>query len=282
MHTSRHPLPPVTVKTGIVAAALALAAGLSGCAGPAQAETAAAGSAANAVDRQCEAFAEIPMGRYWVNNNLWGQDAGSGTQCVEDTYRNGEAIGWRTDWDWTGEPYQVKSYASAVLGWHWGWKSDDTGLPVRLSSGTPVPSAWDYSVSTDGTAAVNYDLWLHDVAAPDWADDPVDEVMIWLSAHGGAGPIGNRVDTVRVAGQSWDLYRGEILDDAGDHMWWVHSFVHTNGTTSFDADLTEFTDTLVQRGDLRAEQYLSSVQAGVEVFQGRGELNTEAYRTTVG
>ncbi|WP_304453715.1 hypothetical protein [Nocardiopsis sp. YSL2] len=279
MHTTRHLRPPASLRVGIATAALALAAGLSGGAGAAPAEAA---SAVNAMDRRCEAFAEIPMGRYWINNNLWGQDAGSGTQCVEDLYRNGEAIGWRTDWDWTGGPYQVKSYASAVLGWHWGWKSDRTGLPVRLSWGTPVPSAWDYDVSTDGTAAVNYDLWLHDTADPGWEDDPADEVMIWLSAHGGAGPIGGRVATVDVAGQSWDLYRGEILDDAGNHMWWVHSFVHTEGTTSFDADLTDFTGALVRRGDLREGQYLSSVQAGVEVFRGSGELTTRAYRTTVG
>jgi xyloglucan-specific endo-beta-1,4-glucanase len=272
----------VALRAGIATAALALAAGLGGCAGTTQAETAAATDTADAADRRCEAFAEIPMGRYWINNNLWGQDAGSGTQCVEDLSQDGETIGWRTDWDWTGEPYQVKSYASAVLGWHWGWKAQDTGLPVRLAEGAPVPSAWDYEVATDGTAAVNYDLWLHETADPDWEDDPSDEVMIWLSAHGGAGPIGDRVDTVRVAGQSWDLHRGEILDDAGRHMWWVHSFVHTEGTTSFEADLADFTGALVERGDLREEQYLSSVQAGVEVFEGAGELTTRAYRTTVG
>jgi xyloglucan-specific endo-beta-1,4-glucanase len=272
----------VTLRAGIATAVLALAAGLSGCAGATHAETAAAADTVDAADRRCEAFAEIPMGRYWINNNLWGQDAGSGTQCVEDLSQDGETIGWRTDWDWTGEPYQVKSYASAVLGWHWGWKAQDTGLPVRLAEDTPVPSAWDYEVATDGTAAVNYDLWLHETADPDWEDDPSDEVMIWLSAHGGAGPIGDRVDTVRVAGQSWDLHRGEILDDAGRHMWWVHSFVHTEGTTSFEADLADFTGALVERGDLREEQYLSSVQAGVEVFRGTGELTTRAYRTTVG
>jgi len=117
---------------------------------------------------------------------------------------------------------------------------------------------------------------------PDAEDDPADELMIWLSAEGGAGPLGEQVTTVDVAGESWDLYRGEVLDDDGDHLWWVHSFVHTLGTNSFEADLSELTDTLVERDELSTDQYLTSVQAGVEVFTGTGELDTTAYRTTVG
>src|SRR5699024_10376898 len=91
-----------------------------------------------------------------------------------------------------------------------------------------------------------------------------------------------QVTTVDVAGESWDLYQGEVLDDDGDHLWWVHSFVHTSGTNSFEADLSEFTDILVERDELSTDQYLTSVQAGVEVVPATGEPDTAAYRSTVG
>ena len=267
------------LRTGVAVVTLTLTAALAGCTTTPQA--ALTNTAETAQEGQCEAFAEIPMGRYWLNNNLWGQDAGTGTQCVEATSQDGETIGWRTDWEWEGDPYQVKSFVSSVLGWHWGWNTEDTGLPTQLTDATPVSSAWDYSISTDGTAAVTYDLWLHDIADPDWEDDPTNEVMIWLAAEGGAGPLGERVATIDVADESWELHRGEVLDDDGNHLWSVHSFVHTSGTTSFEADLSEFTDTLVDRDELSTDQYLTSVQAGVEVFTGAGELDTTAYRTTV-
>jgi hypothetical protein len=266
-------------RVGAVTAALALA-GVTGC--TAQPETAATVAEDQALQAECEPFAEIPMGKYWLNNNLWGQDAGEGTQCVEATYQEGETIGWRTDWEWDGEPYQVKSFVSSVLGWHWGWNAEeDTGLPVQLTSAEPLNTAWEYTIDTDGVAAVTYDLWLHDVAEPDWEDDPTDELMIWLSAHGGAGPLGEQVDTLTLAGEEWDLYQGAVEDDStGEVLWNVYSFVHTSGTETFDADLAEFTGELVDRGELDAQKYLSSVQSGLEVFLGEGELETLSYSVT--
>ncbi|WP_017538852.1 GH12 family glycosyl hydrolase domain-containing protein [Nocardiopsis halophila] len=267
------PTPRTPARLGGAAAALLLTAAAfsTGAAHPATATTV------------CEPFGEIPMGEYWLNNNVWGQDAGSGSQCVEDLYQDGDTIGWRTEWDWEGDPYQVKSYVSSVLGWHWGWNSDeDTGLPVRLSSGRALETAWEYDLRTEGTVAVAYDLWLHDIADPGWSDDPADEVMVWLSARGGAGPLGERIDTVEVGGERWDLYQGAVEDDDGQLLWDVHSFVHTGGTRSFEGDLTGFTDHLADRGALEPDQYLSSVQAGIEVFQGTGVLETTAYRVTRG
>lgn len=268
------PNPRTPARLGGVAAALILVAA---------AFSTGAAHPATAAATVCEPFGEIPMGKYWLNNNVWGQDAGSGSQCVEDLYHDGDTIGWRTEWDWEGDPYQVKSYVGSVLGWHWGWNADeDTGLPVRLSSGRTVETAWEYDLRTEGTVAVAYDLWLHDTADPGWDDDPADEVMVWLSARGGAGPLGERIDTVTVAGEQWDLYRGAVRGEDGRLYWNVHSFVHTSGTRSFEGDLTGFTDHLADRGALASDQYLSSVQSGIEVFRGAGELETTAYRVARG
>ncbi|PRX97686.1 GH12 family glycosyl hydrolase domain-containing protein [Allonocardiopsis opalescens] len=258
---------------GAVAAAAVLA--LTGATGLAGAGEAAA--EVSAQQTSCEPFAAIDQGRYWINNNLWGQDSGTGSQCIQDLYTSGDTIGWRTNWQWSGGQSSVKSFSSAVLGWHWGWRNSGTGLPVQLSAGRAVPSSWDFSVqpSNPGTMNVAYDLWLHDRPDPTWEHNPTDEIMIWLYTSGGAGPLGQRVGTFTVEGAQWDLYEGNI-------GWNVYSFVRRGNTQSVDLDLSAFTRFLVQRGELDPRKYLTSVQAGTEVFTGQGALETSAYRTTIG
>jgi xyloglucan-specific endo-beta-1,4-glucanase len=225
----------------------------------------------------CEAFGTIDQGKYWLNNNLWGQDSGTGTQCVHDATPTEEGtIAWGTDWDWSGEQSSVKSYVSAVLGWHWSEIGADTGLPVQLSSGTPVNSVWDYQVSDNpGTMNVAYDLWLHTVNNPTWENDPTDEIMIWPYSAGGAGPIGETVATVEIGGATWELHEGNI-------GWDVYSFVRTENTTSVDVNLMDFLTYLTENRGLDANKYLSSVQAGTEIFHGSGSLETSRYATNVG
>ncbi|WP_406441185.1 hypothetical protein OHB00_36245 [Streptomyces sp. NBC_00631] len=91
--------------------------------------------------RKCTAFDTIALGKYYLNDNLWGQDKGTGTQCVWDNSRSASTISWGTSHTWAnnnkGSDSDVKSYASTVLGWHWGWKPDkaSTGLPIRVGDG---------------------------------------------------------------------------------------------------------------------------------------------------
>ncbi|MGP3632840.1 GH12 family glycosyl hydrolase domain-containing protein [Streptomyces sp. 24-1644] len=227
--------------------------------------------------KKCGAFDQITMGKYYVNNNLWGQDKGTGTQCVWDTSQSGDTIAWGTEYSWTGTDHDVKSYASTVLGWHWGWKTDRpaTELPLRLGDKKSVPTSWDFRISSaPGTMNVAYDLWLHDKNGADWQDQPTDEVMIWLNRQGGAGPLGTRYGTVSLGGAMWEIYQGDV-------GWKVYSFVRVNNTTSTDLDLNDFLQALVRRDLLSNDKYLSGVEAGTEVFKGTGRLDTTAYSVDV-
>ncbi|WP_433793642.1 GH12 family glycosyl hydrolase domain-containing protein [Actinoplanes sp. CA-252034] len=235
--------------------------------------TAAAKGAENCTD-----YAALIRGGYWVNNNVWGKADGTGSQCVWENGLSGDSLSWGTRWTWAGDNTKVKSYASAVLGWHWGWKVPaGTGLPVQLSAGKAVDADWNFKVtqSTANVMNVAYDLWLHDMANPDWQNNPTDEVMVWLYRSGGAGPVGTKQATVTIAGTTWDLYKGDI-------GWKVYSFVRTSNTSAADLDLADFTDDLVARGWLAKTKYLSSVQAGTEIFTGSGQLDTTAYSVKIG
>ncbi|MEV5595492.1 endo-1,4-beta-glucanase [Streptomyces sp. NPDC052496] len=225
----------------------------------------------------CAPNAATPMGKYWLNNNTWGANTGSGWSCTWATHQSGNTIGWGTHYDWTGAPESVKSYASSVLGWHWGWKSDATGLPVRVSAKKPIRAKWSYQVKPARPGAYNvaYDLWLHDRPDTDWQSRPKHEVMVWLAKGGDAAPLGTRQQRVKIAGAYWDLYVGRT-------GWNVYSFVRVGNTTTSDLQLDAFLQALVRRGLVAPTDYVSGVEAGTEAFTGKAQLDTTAYSVDVG
>jgi xyloglucan-specific endo-beta-1,4-glucanase len=231
-----------------------------------------------AQDRSCKKDAAITLPPYWINNNQWGATTGSGSQCVFRTSDSGSTIGWGTSWDWTGSPNSVKSFPSAVMGWHWGVQVPGSGLPVRLSEDVDVESKWSFSLKQEGEGAMNvmYDLWLHDIANPGGANDPTAEVTVWLNRTGDAAPAGTREATVTIDGTKWDLFR------ATNATWDVYSFVRTSDTTSASLNLKDFTDELTRRGLLSQQKYLTSVEAGAQIFTGEGRLDTSQYSVRLG
>ena len=112
-------------------------------------------------------------------------------------------------------------------------------------------------------ANVAYDLFTSSTAE----GDNEFEIMIWLSAIGGAGPIsstGSTIATPTVAGATWDLYEGE------NGQMHVYSFVAPQARESFDADIAEFVTYLTTEQSLPADQFLLSAGAGTEPFVGTG------------
>ncbi|HKX31083.1 MAG TPA: endo-1,4-beta-glucanase [Blastocatellia bacterium] len=229
----------------------------------------------------CNAFGTIDMGKYWINNNTWGQSSGTGWECIWSWGSASSSWGWGTSWSWANSPSSVKAYPSVVLGWHWGWRRSGTGLPVQLSANRNVNSGWNYTVRQTGTNVMNvaYDLWFHPISNPGSSNNPSDELMIWLYRSGGAGPAGTYQATVNLAGTSWDLYRGFI--GSGSSGWNVYSFVRRSNTTSATMNLRDFTNHIVSRGWMSNSKYLTSVQAGSEIFTGTGQLDVNSYYCNV-
>ena len=238
-----------------------------------------AGSGAGARAATCSAaFCTLDMNpRIWINNNTWGQDA-SPAGWSESVTTNG-ANSFRIDFNWPTGPNNnsVKAYPSAVLGWHWGWHfPTGTGLPTRLSANQNINTSYSYSASfgSGGVANVAYDIWMHTQSNPQ-LENPSDEVMIWVNATGGAGPIGGTIATVNIGGASWDLHRGNI-------GWEVWSFVRTSNSSSGSLNIKSFTDYLRNTWGLSANKYVTSVEFGSEIFHGAGNVNVGNYTCTVG
>lgn len=131
-----------------------------------------------------------------------------------------------------------------------------------LSSVKSLPSVWTWSYTGSSIIAdVAYDMFTGATAS----GDAQYEVMIWLGALGGAGPIsstGKPIATVTVAGNQYQLWKGP------NGQMTVFSFVAVKTVNSFNGDLNDFFVYLRNNQGLPSNQILQSVGAGTEPFSG--------------
>ena len=128
--------------------------------------------------------------------------------------------------------------------------------------------------TTDITADVSYDMFLSSSAS----GSNEYEIMVWLAALGGAGPIsstGSAIATTTIGGVSFSLYTGPNGDTT------VYSFVASATTTSFSGDLLDFFTYLIDNEGLSSSLYLIDVQAGTEPFTGTADLTVSSYSVSV-
>jgi xyloglucan-specific endo-beta-1,4-glucanase len=225
---------------------------------------------------------------FYVFNNGWSTKntnlTAAGTKesiTAFDTCTSG-TISWKTDYDWSGANNTVKAYPAAILGWQdtKGWQvSSQTMLPKTISSIGSAKCSWAFSVTGGAAQNVSFDIWVHNTtcsqsAIPATGTAPSDEIMIWPYANGGVQPAGSKANqTVSVGGATWDLWEGNVSS------WKVHSFVRQGNATSLqDLDILAFLK--VSSLNL-GSKCLSSIQAGTEVFQGTGTVNTSSYTCSV-
>ncbi|RLN91618.1 hypothetical protein BBJ28_00010787 [Nothophytophthora sp. Chile5] len=211
-------------------------------------------------DDFCDQWGTTTSGDYIIYNDLWGESyATSGSQCTGLDSNDGSTIAWHTNYSWAGASTQVKSYANAALQFD----------AVQLSSVSSIPSTMEYTYTYDDTliADVAYDLFTSSTAD----GDNEFEIMIWLAALGGAGPIsstGSAVATTTIGSVEFSLYSGANGDTT------VYSFVASDETTSFSGDLMDFFNYLTENEGMSTSQYLTTVECGTEPFTGTNAVLT--------
>lgn len=127
------------------------------------------GTALSQQQTLCAQYGSYSSGQYTVNNNLWGQSYGSGSQCTYVDGVSSSGVAWHTTWTWSGDSSQVKSYANSQV-----------ALTKKLvSSIGSIPTAvqWSYD-NTNINADVAYDLFTAaDINHVTYSGDY--ELMIW-------------------------------------------------------------------------------------------------------
>jgi xyloglucan-specific endo-beta-1,4-glucanase len=237
----------------------------------------------SASDNSCTSGANITLGEYWLNNNWWGASGFSGQSCIWQNCTMGDLVGWGTSFNWSGGPGQVKTYASIIFGWQWGWKTNAggqrlvTSLPLQLNTSKAVNCGWNFTVTQSASTPtmvldVSYDMFVHTISNAGTNDDPTDEIMIWLYRAGGAGPIGSKTGSpLTTSGGTFDLY------DGMNTKWKVHSYVRQTNSSTAVINMMDFFHDLASRGLVANSKYLSTIQAGTEVFTGQGQLQTNGF-----
>ncbi|EED24352.1 endoglucanase, putative [Talaromyces stipitatus ATCC 10500] len=202
----------------------------------------------------CSQYSSYTSGPYTVNNNLWGESSGSGSQCTYVNSISSSGVAWSTTWNWSGSNSQVKSYANSQ------YSALNKKLVSQLSS-IPTSVQWSYS-NTAITADVSYDLFTAaDINHVTYSGDY--ELMIWLGRYGGAQPLGSQIGTANVAGITWQLWYGVNGSQK------TYSFVAPSQTTSWSGDILNFFDYLEEHQNFPASsQYLIDLQFGTEPFTG--------------
>ncbi|OJJ07304.1 hypothetical protein ASPVEDRAFT_46645 [Aspergillus versicolor CBS 583.65] len=211
-------------------------------------------AAAAVAQELCEQYGTHVSSPYSVNNNLWGMDSGSGSQCTYVDGISGSGAAWHTTWTWSGGEDEVKSYANSKL-------EDLNKALISDIQSIPTTVEWSYD-NTDIRANVAYDLFTAaDINHVTYSGDY--ELMIWLGRFGGVQPIGSQIGSATVSGATWELWNGMNGDME------VFSFVAANPLTSWSADIKEFWTYLGdQQGYPAASQYLINFQFGTEPFTG--------------
>jgi len=215
----------------------------------------------------CSSFGSLSTGAYIIYHNNWGAStATSGSQCTYFTSLSGNTVAWSTSWTWEGGAGDVKSYSNVAL----------EDVNKQLSAVSTIPSTWKWTYTgSDIVADVSYDLWL----APTSGGTNAYEIMIWLAAYGGAGPIsatGSAVATVTIGSSSFNLFKGTNGDTT------VFSFVATSTITSFSSDINLFFKYLTTSQGVPSSYYITSLQAGTEPFSGENAvMTTSAYSISV-
>ncbi|KPM45232.1 hypothetical protein AK830_g1347 [Neonectria ditissima] len=216
----------------------------------------------------CDSFGSLQTNGYTFYHNNWGSGkATSGHQCTTfDKVNTGNSFVWSTEWSWAGGQGQVKSYANVAL----------EKVHKKLSQIKSIPSKWVWRYTgTNMIANVSYDLWL----APSTTAKNQYEIMVWVGAYGGAGPIsetGSTIANPTLLGSKWKLFKGKNEDVT------VFSFVAEKNIGNFEGDLNEFYKYLTANQGISKDMVVTSLQAGTEPFSGSNAvLKVSQYTITV-
>lgn len=124
----------------------------------------------------CSQYAHYSSEGHEFNNNVWGKDAGSGSQCTYVDTAALDGSSWHSTWSWSGSDDDVKAYPYSGL---------ELGEKLLLDDIKSMPSTttWGYE-GTDIRANVAYDLFTasdpnHDTGSGEF------ELMIWYVVTAG-------------------------------------------------------------------------------------------------
>ncbi|HVY31508.1 MAG TPA: cellulose binding domain-containing protein [Polyangiaceae bacterium] len=208
----------------------------------------------------CDRYGQRTLNGYFANNNVWNSQAGS--QCIAMSGTVLTVTSANHSLNPNSPPYAPASYPSIVKGCHYGNCTDT--FPRQVSAINHIPSTFDITPAS-GTWDAAYDIWLDPTARRDGANTGL-EIMIWLSYGGTPQPIGARTGSVSLAGATWEVWLSNGNENGSSRTISYRRTPTATAITNFDA--LAFVNDAISRGVAQRAWYITSVQAGFEIWNG--------------
>ncbi|HYP89637.1 MAG TPA: hypothetical protein VEQ59_15825, partial [Polyangiaceae bacterium] len=208
----------------------------------------------------CDRYGQRTLNGYFANNNVWSSQAGS--QCIGMQGTVLTVTSANHNLNPNAPPYAPASYPSLVKGCHYGNCTDT--FPRQISAIKQIPST--FSITTaPGVWDAAYDIWLDPTARRDGANTGL-EIMIWLNYGGTPQPIGSRSGSVTLAGATWEVWLSNGNENGSSRTISYRRSPTATAITNFDA--LAFVNDAITRGVAQRSWYVTSVQAGFEIWSG--------------
>jgi hypothetical protein len=233
--------------------------------------TGGAGPAANITGSTCANFGVLRDANYVVMNNVFNDAAGS--QCVSGTGPGFKVTTSNHNVATNGAP---ASYVAFVRGCHFGTCSTSSGnIPKQVSAITSAPSSFSVTPPS-GNWDASYDIWFNtSMPSASTGRNNGLEMMIWLNSNG-VQPIGSRTATATIGGLTYEVWNGSASPNVISYR---RSPTATSTPANFDIKL--FMNDAVSRGVLQSSWWLSSIQAGFEIWGGGVNATVNGFTAAV-
>jgi hypothetical protein len=208
----------------------------------------------------CDRYGQKDLNGYFANNNVWNSQAGS--QCISMSGTVLTVTSANHNLNPNSPPYAPASYPSLVKGCHYNHCTDT--FPRQISAISRMPSTFSIRTAS-GTWDAAYDIWLDPTPRRDGANTGL-EIMIWLNYGGTPQPIGSRIATVSIAGANWEVWRSNGNENGSSPTLSYRRSPSATSISNFDA--MAFVNDAVSRGIAQRSWYVTSVQAGFEIWNG--------------
>ena len=236
----------------------------------------APGKSEPGVTSDCQAWTSLLDGPWRYVNDQWGADKAQAgfEQCLLRRDVTGDQqIGWT--WSWPGFDPSVFAFPSATFGWKpWaGGTPTDARFPMRVADLVMLELSYEVETSADGAFNLAAEIWLTSEAPSAFGANPsiiTSEVMFWLEQTD-TRPAGAVVDQPTVGGTEYELWKeANIGKDANGQGWTILSFKASAPRRQGVVPIHTFIEYLVDKGELRADEYVASVEFGNELSGGAG------------
>jgi len=162
------------------------------------------------------------------------------------------------------------TYPSTFRGCHWG-SCSRSRLPIRVADLELARSSWRPVLRRAGTYDVAYDLWTNTTSSVSGQPDG-SEIMIWLRKRGPVRPAGTVTGRARISGTSWTVWQTRM------DGWNYIAYQRTDRARSVrDLNVRAFVRDSIERGSTERAWYLTSVEAGFEIWRGGRGLGTDSF-----